>query len=65
MRQRREAARQIAAIAFALGLASTAGAQTLTLRDAADTTLRGGSYANKNLSSGSVLETRASDDAEY
>jgi hypothetical protein len=64
-RQRREAARQIATIAFALGLASTAGAQTLTLRDAADTTLRGGSYANKNLSSGSVLETRASDDAEY
>jgi endonuclease/exonuclease/phosphatase family metal-dependent hydrolase len=65
VRHRREAARQIATIAFALGLASTAGAQTLTLRDAADTTLRGGSYANKNLSSGSFLETRASDDAEY
>jgi endonuclease/exonuclease/phosphatase family metal-dependent hydrolase len=65
VRQRREAARQIATIAFALGLASTAGAQTLTLKDAADATLRGGSYANKNLSSGSVLETRASDDAEY
>lgn len=64
-RHRRGAARQIATIAFAVGLASTAGAQTLTLKNAADTTLRGGSYANRNFSSGAVVETRASSDAEY
>jgi endonuclease/exonuclease/phosphatase family metal-dependent hydrolase len=58
-------ARAIAAGAITLGLGSTAAAQTLTLTDAADATLRGGTYANTNLSSGSTLETRASSDAGY
>jgi endonuclease/exonuclease/phosphatase family metal-dependent hydrolase len=42
-----------------------AAAQTVTLTDSSATTIRGGTYANKNLASQSYMETRASSDPEY
>ncbi|HSL21369.1 MAG TPA: DNRLRE domain-containing protein [Vicinamibacterales bacterium] len=45
-------------LAGALALALPAGAQTITLTDASDTTLRGGSYANTNFGRDTVLTTR-------
>jgi len=47
-----------AALAF-LALGATAQAQTLTLTDASDTVLRGGSYANTNYGTSATLATRA------
>jgi endonuclease/exonuclease/phosphatase family metal-dependent hydrolase len=52
------------ALAATLALTGQASAQTLTLTNANDTTLRGGSYANTNYS-GSVLVTRASANLSY
>lgn len=54
-----------ASAACALLFAGTAGAQTIALGQSNATTLRGGTYANTNFSSQSVLETRASSDASY
>lgn len=58
--------RALAALATWLTLAGPAAAQSmLTLTDAADTTLRGGTYANTNYGNSATLYTRASDNATY
>lgn len=59
--------KMVFAVAAALmALAVPAGAQTLTLTGASDTTLRGGAYANTNYGSSSTLELRAgSSDLTY
>lgn len=49
----------IAAVLACLALGATAQAQTLTLTDASDTVLRGGSYANTNYGTSATLVTRA------
>lgn len=55
-----------AAVAVAvLMTAVSAAAQTVTLRDSSATVLRGGSYANTNLSNETTLATRASSDTTY
>jgi endonuclease/exonuclease/phosphatase family metal-dependent hydrolase len=58
-------ARVCASLLIAAAGATNLSAQTLRLTDSSATVLRGGSYANKNLSSETLLETRASSDAEY
>jgi endonuclease/exonuclease/phosphatase family metal-dependent hydrolase len=65
---RRLTARLVLTLLGAVGTATIASAQTtLTLREpdtqAWNATLRGGSYANRNLST--ILETRSSTDPEY
>jgi endonuclease/exonuclease/phosphatase family metal-dependent hydrolase len=56
----------LAAAAAFVAFAIPAGAQTLTLTSASDTTLRGGSYANTNYGTKSLLEIRAgSSDLTY
>ena len=58
-------ARTLALTFVALTLGTAAHAQTLTLTDSSDTTLRGGAYANTNYGSSTTLETRASSTADY
>jgi endonuclease/exonuclease/phosphatase family metal-dependent hydrolase len=58
-------ARVAAALLFSAAAATQVSAQTLQLKDSSATVLRGGSYANKNLSSEKILSTRASSDKEY
>jgi endonuclease/exonuclease/phosphatase family metal-dependent hydrolase len=48
-----------------LAAASAAAQTTLTLTESSSATLRGGTYASTNLSSGAIVETRASSDASY
>ncbi len=55
----------LAALAALIAFALPAAAQTVTLTDSSDTTLRAGAYANTNYGSSTVLETRASDNADY
>jgi endonuclease/exonuclease/phosphatase family metal-dependent hydrolase len=52
-------------LAATLALTGQASAQTLTLTDAADTTLRGGTYANTKFGTDTILVTRASDNGTY
>ena len=52
-----------AGLVFSSATALPAGAQTLNLIDSSATVLRGGTYANTNLSSDPLLVTRASSDA--
>ncbi|MDQ3346832.1 MAG: DNRLRE domain-containing protein [Acidobacteriota bacterium] len=54
-----------AGLALAAATAIPATAQTLTLTESSATVLRGGAYANTNLSSDTLLATRASSDATY
>ncbi len=54
-----------AGVALAAATAIPATAQTLTLTESSATVLRGGAYANTNLSSETLLATRASSDATY
>jgi endonuclease/exonuclease/phosphatase family metal-dependent hydrolase len=62
---RRHAA-DVCAMLFVLAAgAATVAAQTLQLTDSSATVLRGGTYANTNLSSDTLLVTRASADPEY
>jgi endonuclease/exonuclease/phosphatase family metal-dependent hydrolase len=58
-------ARTAAVVLGALALAGAAHAQTLTLTDSSDTTLRGGAYANTNYGNSTTLVTRASSTADY
>ncbi len=60
----RFAARAAAIVALS-ATALPAAAQTLQLTESSATVLRGGTYANVNLSSDLLLVTRASDDASY
>ncbi len=55
----------ILTIVAVLALAASAQAQSLTLTDASDTMLRGGSYANTNFGTSAMLATRASSTDEY
>ncbi|MEP6593591.1 MAG: DNRLRE domain-containing protein, partial [Acidobacteriota bacterium] len=57
--------RAAAALAVSLVAAGGAAGQTLQLTDSSATVLRGGAYANTNLSSDFVLATKASGDATY
>jgi endonuclease/exonuclease/phosphatase family metal-dependent hydrolase len=57
--------RTLLLLAGALAFNTTADAQTITLTDSSDTTLRGGAYASINFGTRSTLETRASSDADY
>lgn len=59
----RLAARTTAGLVFSAALALPASAQTITLTDSAATVLRGGTYANTNVSTSPVLATRASSEA--
>jgi len=61
----RRLARTTAVFVGIMGLSAAAHAQTLTLTNSSDTTLRGGAYANTNYGSSTSLETRASDTADY
>ncbi|MEO8521549.1 MAG: DNRLRE domain-containing protein [Acidobacteriota bacterium] len=61
----RFASRAAAALAVSLVAAGGAAGQTLQLTDSSATVLRGGAYANTNLSSDLLLATRASGDATY
>ncbi len=61
----RFARRAAAALAVSLVAAGGAAGQTLQLTDSSATVLRGGAYANTNLSPDLVLATRASGDATY
>ncbi len=58
-------ARVFAALLFTAAAATQVSAQTLELDSSNATVLRGGAYANKNLSSDKILATRASSDSEY
>ena len=58
-------ARFSAVLVGTLGIGAAAHAQTLTLTDSSDTTLRGGTYANTNYGSSTTLESRASSTADY
>lgn len=58
-------ARFTAVLVGTLGIGAAAHAQTLTLTDSSDTTLRGGAYASTNYGSSTTLETRASSTADY
>ncbi len=60
----RSAARAAVTVALA-SVALPAAAQTIQLTDSNATVLRGGSYANTNLSADPLLATRASSDATY
>ena len=57
--------RTLAAVTVTWGLCGVAQAQTVVLTDAADTTLRGGSYASTNYGRSTTLATRASTNDEY
>lgn len=59
----RIAARIAAGLAFSFGVALPATAQTIKLSDSSATVLRGGTHANTNTSSATVLATRASSEA--
>jgi endonuclease/exonuclease/phosphatase family metal-dependent hydrolase len=61
----RRLARTLAVLVGTLTLGTAAHAQTLTLTDSSDTTLRGGAYANTNYGTSTTLETRASSTADY
>jgi endonuclease/exonuclease/phosphatase family metal-dependent hydrolase len=61
----RRLARTLAAFAATWALSGAAQAQTITLTDAADTMLRGGSYASTNYGRATTLATRASTNDEY
>ncbi len=62
---RRFASHVAVAVAVSLVGAGGAAGQTLQLTDSSATVLRGGAYANTNLSSDLLLATRASGDATY
>src|SRR3954469_5115616 len=61
----RIAAHAAAGLALSVGAAASAAGQTLLLTQSNATVLRGGTYADMNLSSDLVLSTRASSDATY
>lgn len=58
-------ARALGSLALLASTAAGATAQTLNLTDSSATVLRGGEFANTNLSAEPVLSTRASSDATY
>ena len=62
---RRASWRVSAAVTLSAAFSVPAFAQTVQLTESNDTTIRGGSYANTNLSKDQCIATRASDDAEY
>jgi endonuclease/exonuclease/phosphatase family metal-dependent hydrolase len=53
------------AAALSVAAASSAGAQTIQITGSQSTVLRGGTYADLNLSTDPVLSTRASSDVSY
>ncbi len=61
----RRLTRILAALAATCALSSAAQAQSLVLTDAADTVVRGGSYASTNYGRSTTLATRASTNDEY
>jgi hypothetical protein len=62
---RRAALRVSTGLMLSAAFAVPAFAQTVQLTESSATVIRGGSYANTNLSADPVLATRASDDATY
>jgi endonuclease/exonuclease/phosphatase family metal-dependent hydrolase len=61
----RLAGRATTSLALLALCGASASGQTINLTDSNATVLRGGAYANVNLSSDSLLETRASSDGTY
>jgi endonuclease/exonuclease/phosphatase family metal-dependent hydrolase len=53
------------AAALSIAAASPAASQTIQITGSNSTVLRGGTYADMNLSTDTILSTRASDDASY